>query len=147
METKKKYNLKAELRQFPSLSKLLEDAILGDGIGANSPNVDATGTNDYKGTGKGERKDKFTARVSALVLEVKPNGQLLIEARETEQFDKDTKTLVVSGLCDPKDITVQGTIQSTSLANLVIRVENSGDVKEGADKGWIPRVLDTIFGL
>lgn len=147
LETKKKYDLKAELKQFPSLAKLIEDATLGDGIGSVGPKGEFSGSDDYKGTGKGERKDRFTARISAIVVDVKPNGHLLLEARETQQFDADTKTLVVAGLCDPKDITIQGTVLSTQVANLTIKVENSGDVKDGATKGWIPRVLDAIFGL
>ncbi|MGD9689070.1 MAG: flagellar basal body L-ring protein FlgH [Phycisphaerales bacterium] len=147
LETKKDYDVKAELRQFPSLRKLIEDATIGDGIGTAGPSVDVGGTSDFKGSGKGERKDRFTARISAIVIEVKPNGHLVLEAREVQQFDDDIKTLVVAGLCDPKDITVQGTVLSTQVANLVIRVENTGSVKDGSQKGWIPRLLDSIFGL
>lgn len=147
LKTKKQYDLKAELKQFPSLRKLIEDATLGDGIGSPGPSVDVGGTSDYKGSGIGERKDRFTARISALVLDVRPNGQLVIEARETQQFDDDCKTLVVAGICDPKDITVQGTVLSSQVAELVIRVEREGDVKDGAKKGWIPRVFDAILGL
>ncbi len=147
LETEKNLDLTARLTQFPSLKRLIESATLGDGIGTASPSVQFSGSDNFKGDGKSERKDRFTARVSALVVEVKPNGLLLIEARETQQYDDDSTTLVVSGLCDPKTITVQGTIQSTQLANLVIRVERTGEVKDGAKKGWIPQVLETIFGL
>lgn len=147
LKTKKQYDLQAELKQFPSLRKLIQDATLGDGIGSPGPSVDVGGTNDFKGSGIGERKDRFTARISALVLDVRPNGQLVIEARETQEFDNDTKTLVVSGICDPKDITVQGTVLSSQVADLIIRVQYEGDVKGGAKKGWIPRVFDAVFGL
>jgi flagellar L-ring protein precursor FlgH len=109
--------------------------------------VDVDGKSDYKGEGSGERKDRFTARISALVIDVKPNGTLVVEARETQQFDDDIKTLVVSGICDPKDVTIQGTVLSSQVANLVIRVEHQGQVKDSATKGWIPRVFDAIFGL
>jgi flagellar L-ring protein precursor FlgH len=147
LETKKDFNLKTELRQFPSLRKLIQDATLGPGIGSPGPSVDVDGKSDYKGEGSGERKDRFTARISALVIDVKPNGTLVVEARETQQFDDDIKTLVVSGICDPKDVTIQGTVLSSQVANLVIRVEHQGQVKDSATKGWIPRVFDAIFGL
>jgi flagellar L-ring protein FlgH len=147
LESKKDYNLKAELKQFPSLEKLFTEATLGNGIGIPGPSVDINGKSDYKGEGTGERKDRFTARISALVLDVKPNGMLVVEAREIQQHDEETMTLVVSGICDPKDITVQGTVLSTQIANLAIRVDHEGDVRASAKKGWIPRVFDAIFGL
>jgi flagellar L-ring protein precursor FlgH len=147
LETKKKFDLKAELSQFPSLKKLLEDATLGDGIGADGPNVGLKNDSSFKGDGTAERKDRFTARVSAMVIDVKPNGLLVVEAREVQQFDEETKTLVVSGVCDPKDVTTQGTVQSTQLAQLVIKVTSEGQVKSAAEKGFIPRIFDAIFNF
>lgn len=147
LDTKKKYDLKAELSQFPSLRRLLEDATIANGIGSPTPSVGVKGNSAFKGEGTAERKDRFTARISALVLEVKPNGLLLIEARESQQFDSETKSLVVSGMCDPKDLTAQGTVQSSQLANLVIRVEHTGDLRDGAKKGWIPQIMETVFGM
>ncbi len=147
LKAKKSFELKAELARFPSLKKLIQEATIGDGIGSVGPGVDVSGNSNFKGEGTAERKDRFTARVSALVVEVKPNGLLLIEARETQSFDTDSKTLVVSGVCDPKDLTIQGTVQSSQLANLVIKVEHTGDLRDGATKGWIPQIFETVFGM
>jgi len=146
LDTTENYDLRAELRQFPSLRALLRDGEVKDGIGSNTPNVGGSGSSNYKGQGTSERKDRLTAQVSGLVMDVKPNGLLLVEARETIINDRETKTLVLSGLCDPKDITSANTVQSTQLANLVIRIEHTGDVKDAATKNWITRVLDGLFG-
>jgi flagellar L-ring protein precursor FlgH len=146
LDTKEDYNLRAELRQFPSLRALLRDGEFKDGIGTNTPNVGGSGSSDYKGKGTAERKDRLTAQVSGLIADVKPNGLLLVEARETIINDNETKSLVLSGLCDPKDITTSNTVESSQLANLVIRIEHSGDVKDAATKNWFTRVLDGLFG-
>ena len=45
--------------------------------------------------------------------DVKPNGLILVEARESIQSDGEIKTMVLSGLCDPKDITNANTVQSS----------------------------------
>ncbi|MGQ0628559.1 MAG: flagellar basal body L-ring protein FlgH [Phycisphaerales bacterium] len=144
LETQKKYDLKAELSQFPSLKRLLEDATIADGIGAG-PGLGINSDSSFQGDGTSERKDRFTARISALVIDVKPNGSLVIEATETQQFDAETKTLVVSGLCDPKDITKEGTVQSSQLAGLIIKVNHEGALKESSEKGIITRIFDAIF--
>lgn len=150
LDTKKESKLSAELAQFPSLRELILNATIADGIatdGGTTPKVSFNGDSEFKSSGTAERKDRITARLSALVVEVKPNGLLLIEARETTQQDDDVKTLVVSGLADPKDITNLNTIQSSQLANLIIRVEHDGTLKRNAEKGFITRFFDAVFNF
>ncbi len=145
LDTKKQYDLGAELRQFPSLTALLAQLELRNGIGAVTPRVGIGSTGDFKSTGAYERQDRLNARLSALVIDVKPNGMLVVEARESIQSDNETKTMVISGLCDPKDITRSNTVQSSQLANLVIRIRHEGQVNDATTKGVIPRVLEMIF--
>jgi flagellar L-ring protein precursor FlgH len=147
LETKKNYDFKAELSQFPSLQALLTQLELSNGIGTPAPSVGVNNTQNSKGEGTYERKDRLTARISALVLDVKPNGQLVLEARETIQQDNEIKTMVLSGVADPKDITTAGTLQSSQLANMSLRIMHEGHVKDVAEKGWIPRVFEAIFNF
>lgn len=147
LDSKKQYNLSAELSQFPSIAELIKNITLRDGIGGDTPNVGVKSNSDFKGDGKYERKDRFTARLSALVTEVKPNGLLLVEAKEVMQSDEEIKTMVVSGLVDPKDITTSGTVLSTQLAGLTIRTLHEGQVKDASEKGLIPRIFETIFNF
>lgn len=147
LDTKKSYNIKGALNQFPSLQDLLLKNTLDNGIGETKPSLDASGSNDYKGNGTYERKDNFTARIAATVIDVKPNGLLVIEARKSVQSNKEEQVIVISGLCDPKDITKSNTVQSAQLADLTIRMTNTGQVKDSAEKGMIPTVLEQLFGL
>ncbi|HYE03709.1 MAG TPA: flagellar basal body L-ring protein FlgH [Phycisphaerales bacterium] len=146
LDTQKKYDLRAELAKFPSLRHLLEAQLRG---GDSTPivEVDAGGGTKFNGEGTFERTDRFTTRVGATVLEVKPNGTLLLEARMVSDSGGETTTLVVAGLCRPEDITLQNTIQSNQMSDLVIRAENTGEVKNAAKKGFIPKVLDAIFNI
>ncbi len=148
LDTKKSYDLRAELQQFPSFAALLNQLELRNGIdSSNTPEIGITNSSDFKSEGKYTRSDTLSARVSALVLEVKPNGLLLVEAKEVTQNDDEVKTLVLTGLADPKDITKSNTIQSSQLANLAVRIRNEGDVKNAGSKGLIPRVLETVFNF
>jgi flagellar L-ring protein precursor FlgH len=146
LDTTKSNDLRMQLRQFPSLRALLKEATLGDGIGGNGPDIGIGGNSSFKGDGSAERRDRLTARISGLVKEIKPNGLMLVEARETITQDSETKSLVLSGLVDPRDVTQQNTVQSSQLANLVIKMEHSGEVKDAASKNWLTRVGDAIFG-
>jgi flagellar L-ring protein precursor FlgH len=144
---KKDYTLKAELSKFPSLSALFEDLALREGIGSIKPAVGVTGNKQTKGTGKFDRKDQVTAKISAFVIDVKPNGNLTVEARESRSSDKEVTTMVLSGTCRAEDITKNNTIQSAQLADLTIRIEHEGNVKESGEKGFIPRILEAVFNF
>lgn len=147
LDTKKDYDFNAELSQFPSMQALFLEQALRNGIGADKPGFGVTSKDKFKGEGTYERKDKLTARISAIVLDVKPNGHLVVEATETIQQDAELKTMVVSGVIDPKDITNARTVLSSQVANLAIRIQHEGRVKDTADKGLIPRVLEAIFNF
>lgn len=146
-DLKKNSTLKGELTKFPSLRDLITEAALNEGIGATKPGFGVSGDSKFKGEGKFNRKDQITARITATVLDVKPNGTLVLEARETVQSDREISTMVISGTCRSEDITRTNTVQSSQLANLNLRIEHEGDVKNTSEKGLIPRVIDSIFNF
>lgn len=146
LDAKKDLTFNSQLQQFPSLQDLILYSTLTNGIGNTQPSAAYKGKDQFKGTGTYERKDRFTARIAAIVQDVKPNGLIFIEARQTIQSDGEVKVMVLSGMCDPKDITNANTVQSSQLANLVIRVEHQGDVKDTATKSWITRFFEDLFG-
>lgn len=143
----KDYSISAELKKFPSLAALITNLELREGIGSPTPQLGVTGKNEFQGEGKYDRKDQVTARITATVLDVKPNGNLVLEARESIQSNKETSTMVLAGMCRSEDITKNNTIQSSQLAGLTIKIENSGDVKDSSEKGFIPRVLEAVFNF
>lgn len=146
LDAKKSYDLKGKLTQFPSLQALLLENELRNGI-ETPPEVGLNTSNDFKGSGAYERKDNFTARIAAIVIDVKPNGLLVVEARKSVESNSETQHLVLSGIVDPKDITKSNTVQSSQIADLTIRVNNTGQVKDSSEKGLIPRTLEQLFNF
>jgi flagellar L-ring protein precursor FlgH len=147
VDTKKDYNLTAELSKFPSLKSLIESATLEEGIGSVHPALGLKSGNKFKGDSKFNRKDQVTAKITATVVDVKPNGTLVLEARESIQTDKEITTMVLSGVCREEDITKGNTVQSSQLAALTMKIEHEGDVKDNAVKGVIPRIIEAIFNF
>lgn len=146
-DLKKDYDLSAELKKFPSLAALITDLELREGIGSPTPQLGVSSKNKFKGEGKLDRTDQVTAKLTAVVVDVKPNGNLVLEARESIQSDREIKTMVLAGTCRAQDITRNNTIQSSQLAGLTIKIEQEGDVKDASEKGLIPRVLESIFNF
>lgn len=109
--------------------------------------IDAAAKSKFKGEGDYERSDRFTAKITAEILEVKPNGTLVLQATKVIQKDKETQTLVLSGVARQEDVTDRNTILSSQLANLSLNVQNDGDVREAADKGLLTRVIEAVFNF
>jgi len=146
LDTKTDASFKAALKKFPDLAKFLEAELA---TGESNPVVEVeTGANRaFKGDGKRERSDTYTDKITATVIDVKPNGVLVLEARRVVQHDERTQTLLLSGECRREDITEQNTVLSSQLADLTLRVSNEGQIKDAATKGWLTRVFEAVFNF
>lgn len=146
LETEKEYEASSRLTRFPSLSDLIE-ARLEPGEAQNEDLLDIESSQEFSGEGDYERTDRLTARIQAEVIDIKPNGVLVLEARSMIQTDEEIQVFVLSGNCRSEDITDQNTVQSSQLHNLSIASENEGEVRKTAKKGLIPRALEAMFAF
>lgn len=146
LETKKDMQIDAALKKFPSLKDLIEGE-LKTGDRSVTAEVGASDKQKYKGEGTYQRNDRFTAKISASVIDVKPNGLLVIEARKSITTNGETKTIVLSGMCRREDVTNANTVLSSQLADLNIVQNTEGELRDSSDKGWITRVLEAVFSF
>lgn len=146
LETEKQYQTGAGINAAIDPIELL-NLRLRQGSLRTQTLIDADADREYTGEGAYERQDRFTARITAQVIDVKPNGTLVLEARKQIVRDEEISTLVLTGLCRAEDVTLSNTILSSQLANLFVAQHNEGEVRKSATKGLIPTVLDTIFSF
>lgn len=145
-ESDKSYSVSGSVVSFPDLMKLLE-LRLQNGDRQNLANLDVDFDNEYEGEGKYRREDRLTARVTARVIEVKPNGTLVLESKTVVRSDNEEQVITLSGICRPDDISQTNTVQSSQMFGLDLNIQNAGDIKNTANKGVIPRVLDALFNF
>ena len=146
LDTKKDYKANVRLSQFPSLADLIE-ARLEAGDTNTTDLLNILGKFQTKNKGEYERTDRMTNRIQAEVIDIKPNGVLVLEARTSIQTDEERQLFVLSGNCRTEDVTDQNTILSGQMHNLNIITKNEGEVRKSARKGFIPRALETLFAF
>ncbi|MCW5776104.1 MAG: flagellar basal body L-ring protein FlgH [Phycisphaeraceae bacterium] len=146
LETEKDYEIKAALKQFPSLRHLIEGQF-ENGDTQRSMRLDLSGGHEFNSEGNARRSDRFIARITAEVIDVKPNGTLALEARKQIVKDREVQTIVLSGTCRREDVTTNNTITSSQLAALTVIQSTDGDISRAAKKGLIPRVFESIFNF
>ncbi len=112
--------------------------------GGGKPQISAKVAGELKADGKSEREDKFITRVTAEVIDVKPNGNLVLEAKAYIKNDEEEQILTLTGTCRGLDVTPDNTVLSTQLADKRIDVKHTGAVRDATRRGWIPKALDFL---
>jgi flagellar L-ring protein precursor FlgH len=148
VDLEKDWELNAQVNAWPSsnFADLLQ-LIIRQGAGGNVPRVNIEAEKDFNGEGDYIRKDNLTDRLTAEVIEVLPNGNLVLQSCTTIQTDQETSTMKVTGICRPDDVTPANTLLSSQIFNLKIERLNSGELKKVSEKGIIAQVLDTVFAF
>ncbi len=143
MDSETQYNLK--LQELNLLLTLLTDRNLGPD--------DAVGTEGEYSAGKSlerdasaEREQEFRARITGEVVEVLPNGNLILEARKKITIDEEMQEITLSGTVRPEHIKPDYTVLSRYLANVDMSLQGEGPVtRGGARRGWLARIIDIIW--
>lgn len=146
LETEKETDAQMNLNAMLNYLSLLE-LRLEEGDRTNLDLLDFSASREFTGEGDYERQDRFNARITATVLEVKPNGNIVLEASKRIEKDDEIQHFVLYGVVREEDITLQNTVLSSQMANLNIKVENEGALRDAAKKGIITEILDTLFAF
>ena len=140
---KKEADLEAAIDEFIQL-KLRNWEIQGGAIGPKAPSIKMTGKREFKGEGTVDRSDRILTRLTAEVLDVKPNGTMVLQARGRTKHDEEEQEFVLSGICRADDITADNTVLSSQLFDLSLEKRTKGDVRSATKRGWGGKLLDAI---
>lgn len=115
--------------------------------GANvfSPTVKGSGKSDFTGKGDTSREGKLIGTITAKVVEVMPNGNLILEARKDITINNEKQKLIFRGMARPDDIAGDNTIVSSKVADAQIFYVGDGIIMDKQKPGWLVRVLDNIW--
>jgi flagellar L-ring protein FlgH len=80
------------------------------------------------------------------VVEVLPNGMLVIEAARQVEFSQQTQTIILRGLVRPEDISQQNQVLSTAISSLELQVRGKGIVNDSTHRqNVLVRLLESIL--
>jgi flagellar L-ring protein FlgH len=97
--------------------------------GAKLANLLGTsGDVELAGTGQTSRNMTISTMLSARVIQVTPNGWLLVEGFKNIGVNSEKQTISLQGLIRPLDLTTGNTINSSQIANLTLHIDGKGVV-------------------
>ena len=105
-----------------------------------------TGSNK-KLDGKSDYKDerKIEDRISVIVQDIHPNGNLVVIGSRTRDINGDKQVIQVSGIVRPSDVSFGNSIRSEQVANFKLVAISEGVSESYNNPGWLGKILDFLW--
>jgi flagellar L-ring protein precursor FlgH len=116
-------------------------------LGAIDPGnlVGTSSDSTFKGSGATSRSGTLSATITARVMEVLPNGDLVLEGAREIDINGDRQMVVLTGVARPSDVSDQNVVLSPSIGQLRIRYFGRGLMKDNLKPGWLLRIMNKLF--
>lgn len=112
---------------------------------ATSFNGEADSTRQLNGTANNMIDRRFTDQMAVLVVDVMPNGNLVIEGYRRRIVAREERTLLVRGIVRPQDIGPGNIIQSQYIANFSVSYVGRGQESAYQDNGWLGKIMNVLW--
>jgi len=99
----------------------------------------------FKGSGKTSRKETMTAQISARIIQVLPNGNLVIRGSREITVNNEKQIIIIQGAIRAEDVSPDNTILSSYIADAKIDYIGRGDISRKQRPGWLARLIDFIW--
>lgn len=128
----------------PSLSGGLGTRQHGAAVGGSSPTISYSNSRQHKSDSSIDRTQSFTSTLTGEVIEVYPNGYLVIEARKRIHVNGEEQTLTVSGVVNPTHMNSDSAVKAEYLMDMTVRYTGSGPMTRMDKRGWGAKVIDFL---
>ena len=106
------------------------------------PKIKGSVDNKFRSEATLETRDSIKFKIACTVVDIRPNGNLVIEGHRLMQNNEETWEYALSGEIRAEDILPNNTVLSENVAGLRVHKREEGHVRDGYRRGWLLEVLD-----
>jgi len=107
--------------------------------------LEAESDNKFDGKGEASSNNVFSGTITATVVDVLPNGNLVVSGEKRLGVSRNTETLRFSGVVSPAHITAANVVSSTQVADARLEYKGGGSISEAQVIGWMARFFLTFL--
>jgi len=135
----------AQLRRNSTLDYKLDSFDIQPNAFDPLPRLAASSQDDFNGTANVQKNGEFTARITAMVMDVLPNGNMVIKGRREIRVDLETKVIEFSGVVRRFDIRADNTVLSELVADARVSYTGEGQLTDATSRRGLGHLLHTIL--
>jgi len=141
-DTSRSSSVNAGIPNFMGLEKA---GIISNNLGDLSKLINASVDSKFGGSGSTSRQETLNATISAKVIDVLPNGNLLIEGRRNVKVNNEDQIIVIEGTVRPTDIDQTNSVNSIYVADAKINYSGKGIISDRQSPGWLMNLVDKLW--
>ncbi|MDR1577979.1 MAG: flagellar basal body L-ring protein FlgH [Deltaproteobacteria bacterium] len=107
--------------------------------------MDVSSSNAFSGTGTTSRNENITAKISARIIQVLPNRNLVVRGSQEIMVNNERQYITVQGVIRSADVATDNSVLSTYLADARIEYTGQGDLTDRQREGWLSRFVSNIW--
>jgi flagellar L-ring protein FlgH len=119
-------------------------SLVPDPLSQGEPHVRGEVDNKMRSEAQLETRDSMKFRIAASVVDIRPNGNLILEGRSTISNNEEVWEYSLTGEVRPKDILPNNTVLSENIGELRLVKREVGHVRDGYRRGWLLQWLDMV---
>ncbi len=100
--------------------------------------------NTFSGKGASSANNNFTGTITVTVIDVYPNGNLLVSGEKRVAINQGDEFIRFSGVVNPMHVTAANAVNSTQVADARIEYKGSGYIDDAQQMGWLTRFFQVI---
>ncbi|MHC4616166.1 MAG: flagellar basal body L-ring protein FlgH [Planctomycetota bacterium] len=109
--------------------------------------LSAKSANELKSKADYKDERSFVDSVSVVVVDLLPNGNLVVMGTRSRNIAGDKQVIEVSGIVRPSDIAFDNSVESIKVADFRIVTRNTGIAAPYTKQAWLGRILDLLWPL
>jgi len=140
-ESRKITQYRAVLSEWLRISK---GRITPDPQEEGDPSVAGQSNNQYRAEAEIDSRESLTFNIAAQVVDIRPNGNLVLEATKTFRVNDNHWETSLSGICRAQDVAPDNVVLSRDMLDLKINKQDQGHLRDGYKRGWFTRWFDRV---
>jgi flagellar L-ring protein FlgH len=107
--------------------------------------VSGKSDSNFEGKGSTSRETTLQTSLTARVINVLPNGYLVVEGMREIRVNNENQSVYLTGVVRPEDINPNNMVLSSAVAQMSVRVQGKGVASQTIKPGWLYKILNGVM--